>query len=336
MLSIGPHKLSSNLLLAPMAGISDLPFRTLCESFGAGLAVSEMLTSDSRLWHTTKSSLRLKHSQGKSLTSMQIAGFDPVMMAQAARLGVEKGADIIDINMGCPAKKVCNRAAGSALLRDEKQVEEILTAVVSAVEVPVTLKIRTGWCKESRNALRVAQIAEQSGIQALVIHGRTRACRFMGEAEYESIAQVKQNLSIPVIANGDINSAKKAQFVLDYTGADAIMLGRAAQGQPWIFKEIIDYLRTGSPTAALTIGEASQIILRHISELHRFYGEFLGTRIARKHMGWYFNRFASSGAHFSEDRKYRSRFNGIENANGQIEFLKAFFVQFDGDSRLAA
>ena len=245
MFQIGPHTIDSQVILAPMAGVTDLPFRRLCKRLGAGMVVSEMITADTRLWHTRKSSYRLQKDQNDSLNVVQIAGGDPEMMAEAARVNAANGAHIIDINMGCPAKKVCNVAAGSALLKDEKKVAEILQAVVNAVDIPVTLKIRTGWDKENRNAVDIAKIAENSGIQALTIHGRTRECKFKGEVEYDTIAEVKSNIQIPVIANGDIDSPEKAKQVLDYTNADAIMIGRAAQGRPWIFREINHYLETG-------------------------------------------------------------------------------------------
>lgn len=312
-----------------MAGVTDRPFRTLCRSFGAGMAVSEMVTSDQSLWNSRKSQQRLNHRGEADPISVQIAGADPDMMAAAAQTNVENGAQIIDINMGCPAKKVCNKAAGSALLRDEKLVRNILEAVVQAVEVPVTLKIRTGWCPDTRNALTVARIAEQNGIQALTIHGRTRACRYSGEAEYDTIATVVQQCNIPVIANGDITSAKKAREVLDYTGADAIMVGRGAHGSPWIFTEINHYLETGEQLQKPTIGEVAKTVNRHILALHDFYGDFLGVRIARKHMGWYFNNLP-------QGQKQKKTFNQLQETTQQLDFIHNYFHSLDANLRLAA
>lgn len=284
---IGPYTLPNRLILAPMAGVTDRPFRQLCRRLGAGLVVSEMVTSDVRLWNSRKSSLRLLHAGDPEPRSVQIAGGDPQMLAEAARKNVELGAQIIDINMGCPAKKVCNKAAGSALLRDEPLVREILQAVVGAVDVPVTLKIRTGWDRQNRNGITVAKIAEDAGITALAVHGRTRADLYTGEAEYDTIAAIKQAVSIPVFANGDIDSPQKAKAVLDATGADALLIGRAAQGRPWIFREIDHYLRTGETLPAPALIEVERILLEHLAALHAFYGELMGTRIARKHVGWY-------------------------------------------------
>jgi len=329
LLKIGPYTLASPTLLAPMAGVTDRPYRTLCRRYGAGLAVSEMVTSDQSLWHTRKSQQRLDHVGETAPRSIQIAGSDPQMMAAAAAANVENGAQIIDINMGCPAKKVCNKAAGSALLRDEKLVTDILEAVVQAVDVPVTLKIRTGWCPDTRNALTVAKIAEQSGIQALTIHGRTRACRYNGEAEYDTIAAVVQQISIPVIANGDISCAQKAHTVLQYTGADAIMIGRGAQGTPWIFSEINHFLKTGEQLAKPTIAELGTLVHEHISALHSFYGDFLGPRIARKHMGWYLQ-------HLKDASAVRKNFNQLEQSCEQLNFINAYFQSLDGNARLAA
>lgn len=329
MLKIGPYTLRNNLILAPMAGVTDQPFRNLCKQLGAGMAVSEMVTSDSRLWHSRKSRHRLDHRGESEPRTVQIAGSDPEMMAQAARFNISNGAQIIDINMGCPAKKVCNKAAGSALLKDEQLVADILSAVVQASTVPVTLKIRTGWCKDTRNAATIAAIAEDSGISALTVHGRTRACRFKGEVEYDTIAEVKQRSQIPVIANGDINNPDKAQYVLDYTGADAIMVGRAAQGKPWIFAEISHFLQTGDYRKQPTIGEIKEIAGHHLTELHRFYGDFLGLRIARKHMGWYL-------AHFPRGKEFSKDFNRLESPLEQTTQLDNFFRHLDSNERIAA
>lgn len=287
---IGPYELSNNLLLAPMAGVTDKPFRRLCSEWGAGLTVSEMVISQNHL-QTHPRTLQKTDFQGElGLRSVQILGTDPEQMAAAARLNRERGAQIIDINMGCPAKKVCSVAAGSALLRDEGRVEKILQAVVAAVDVPVTLKIRTGWDLANRNAVNVAKIAEQSGIQALTVHGRSRACKFEGRAEYDTIRAVKRAVGIPIIANGDIDSPAKASQVLDYTRADAVMIGRAAQGQPWIFRDILAELSGQKPGAPLTLRQIQTIVLQHLQALYDFYGPLPGVRIARKHISWYFAR----------------------------------------------
>jgi tRNA-dihydrouridine synthase B len=301
-----------------MAGVTDRPFRQLCRQLGAGLVVSEMVTSDTRLWNSRKSQTRLNHTGEVEPRSVQIAGGDPLMMAEAARMNVERGAQIIDINMGCPAKKVCKKAAGSALLRDEPLVANILDAVVSAVDVPVTLKIRTGWDKDNRNATRVARMAEDAGIQALAVHGRTRACAYQGQAEYDTIAAVVDTVNIPVFANGDIDSPHKAKYVLDTTGASAVMIGRAAQGRPWIFREIEHFLRTGMLIAEPSLEEIRDILCNHLSELHRFYGDFMGPRIARKHVSWYLKTLAGSG-------DFRKTFNKIENAEEQHASVQDFF-----------
>jgi tRNA-dihydrouridine synthase B len=301
-----------------MAGVTDRPFRQLCRQLGAGLVVSEMVTSDTRLWNSRKSQTRLNHTGEVEPRSVQIAGGDPLMMAEAARMNVERGAQIIDINMGCPAKKVCKKAAGSALLRDEPLVANILDAVVSAVDVPVTLKIRTGWDKGNRNATRVARMAEDAGIQALAVHGRTRACAYQGQAEYDTIAAVVDTVNIPVFANGDIDSPHKAKYVLDTTGASAVMIGRAAQGRPWIFREIEHFLRTGMLIAEPSLEEIRDILCNHLSELHRFYGDFMGPRIARKHVSWYLKTLAGSG-------DFRKTFNKIENAEEQHASVQDFF-----------
>ncbi len=315
---IGPYQLKSKVIVAPMAGVTDRPFRQLCRRLGAGLAVSEMVTSDARLWKTQKSRTRLDHHGEPEPRSVQIAGADPRMMAEAARLNVQQGAQIIDINMGCPAKKVCNRAAGSALLKDEPLVASILEAVVGAVDVPVTLKIRTGWDPMHRNANVIAHLAESIGIQALAIHGRTRACGYKGAVEYDTIRAVKESVKIPVIANGDINSPNRAKEVLAYTGADAIMIGRAAQGNPWIFREIGHYLKTGTLPPRPSIEERRDIMLDHVQNLHAFYGEYRGVRIARKHIGWYLQEH-TQGEH------WRRLINKVECTGEQLRLIRDFF-----------
>lgn len=293
MFSIGPYRLPGPVLLAPMAGVADAPFRRLCQRMGAGLTTSEMLTAKTSLWHSTKSSQRLLDDSGALPRSLQIAGADPVLMSQAARACVGRGAEIVDINMGCPAKKVCNKAAGSALLRDEKLVAEILVSVVNAVDVPVTLKIRTGWCPESRNGTAIARIAEDAGIRALAVHGRTRACRFVADAEYHSIARIVDAVDIPVIANGDIDSPEKAAQVLRDTGAQGVMVGRSTQGQPWLIREIDQYLKTGRRLPEIPLTEVLQIVSQHLEALYRFYGSYPGVRIARKHIKSYLQVLAA-------------------------------------------
>ena len=284
---IGPYELQGRVLLAPMAGVTDRPFRMLCRRFGAALAASEMLTSETRLWGSSKSRRRLDHTGEPEPRVVQIAGADPHMMAEAARRSVDQGAQVIDINMGCPAKKVCNRLAGSALLRDPPLVARILTAVVTAVNVPVTLKIRTGWSPEQRNAHTIGRMAEDSGIQALAVHGRTRCCLFDGAAEHATAAALKSQLRIPVIANGDITSARVAIDVLQRTGADAVMIGRAAQGQPWIFREVNAALNADRIVAPVAPAELRAIMCAHLESLYEFYGDETGVRVARKHLGWY-------------------------------------------------
>ena len=286
MLTIGPYKLDNALILAPMAGVTDLPFRRLCKHFKAGLVVSEMLSANPELRQSQKTRWRMDHTGECSPISVQIAGGDPEQLAEAARYNVDHGAQIIDINMGCPAKKVCRKAAGSALLKDERLVAAICTAVVKAVNVPVTLKIRTGWDTQTNNAITIAKIAEEAGIQCLAIHGRSRACKFNGEAEYDTIAAVKAMARIPIIANGDITDPLKAKRVLMQTGADGLMIGRAAQGRPWIFTEILSYLETGQLYEPPTFVQIKSWLLEHVQALHQFYGEFMGLRIARKHVGW--------------------------------------------------
>ena len=317
---IGPYTLPNQLILAPMAGVTDRPFRQLCRRLGAGLVVAEMLTSDVRLWNSRKSSLRMIHEGDPEPRSVQIAGGDPQMLAEAARANVQLGAQIIDINMGCPAKKVCNKAAGSALMKDEALVAEILHSVVSAVDVPVTLKIRTGWDRQNKNGVTVARIAEDAGISALAVHGRTRADLYTGEAEYDTIAAIKQAVSIPVFANGDIDSPRKARDVLAHTGADALLIGRAAQGRPWIFREIVHFLETGEPLPAPQLGEVEQILLEHLSALHAFYGEHMGIRIARKHVGWYLASLPGA-------RDFRGQFNRLESMDEQCANVRQFFAE---------
>ncbi len=285
-MKIGPYHLAAPLALAPMAGVTDRPFRQLCRRMGAGIAASEMVTSDIRLWNTSKSRLRLDHCGEPEPRVVQIAGFDPAMMAEAARLNVEMGAQIIDINFGCPAKKVCSRAAGSALMRDEPLVRQILAAVVAAAGIPVTLKMRTGWDRENRNAVAIARIAEAEGIAAIAVHGRTRADFFAGDAEYETVAAVKRAVRVPIFVNGDIDCAAKALKALEQSGADAVMIGRAAQGRPWIFRELRAGL-TGAVVAPPALVEVRAIMLSHLEALYSFYGESQGVRVARKHLGWY-------------------------------------------------
>ncbi|MCB5225391.1 tRNA dihydrouridine synthase DusB [Alishewanella sp. 16-MA] len=315
---IGPYQLANKVVCAPMAGVTDHTFRELCRRFGAALAVSEMLSSNPLVWQSEKSQNRMGHRQESGIRSVQIAGSDPEQMAAAARYNVEIGAHIIDINMGCPAKKVNKKLAGSALLQYPELVEQIIQAVVNAVDVPVTLKIRTGWDPDNRNGVQIARIAEDNGIQALAVHGRTKACMYKGEAEYDTIAAIKQQVSIPVMANGDITTPEKARFVLDYTGADAVMIGRAAQGRPWIFREVVHYLATGQKLAAPSVSEVQQILLEHVQGLHQLYGEHAGARIARKHVGWYLAEHDPQGV-------FRSEFNGIELALTQLDALNDYF-----------
>lgn len=314
LLKIGPYTLPGKVLLAPMAGVSDIPFRRLCQAYGAGLTTSEMLHARSELWTTRKSRLRVQGTGNDDIPhSVQIVGSEPAMMAEAARLCVANGAAIVDINMGCPAKKVCNKAAGSALLRDEQLVASILATVVAAVDVPVTLKIRTGWDSNHRNAVAIARIAESSGIQMLAVHGRTRACRFQGKAEYDTIAAVKQAVSIPVVANGDITDSDTAIAVLAHTRADGIMIGRGAQGSPWLFRQITAAL-AGDDANEPGYAEKTQCMHDHIQALHDFYGEHHGLRIARKHAGWYLDKLGLD--------LHRKDFNQLETANAQLSFLQ--------------
>ncbi|MEM0514162.1 tRNA dihydrouridine synthase DusB [Pseudoalteromonas sp. YIC-827] len=320
-MQIGPYQLENNLMVAPMAGITDRPFRQLCRSLGAGLAVSEMLSCNPKVWQTAKSMGRMDHSGESGIRSVQIAGADPELMAQAAQFNVSNGAQIIDINMGCPAKKVNKKLAGSALLQYPDLVEAIVKAVVEAVDVPVTLKIRTGWDVDNRNGVEIAAIAEHNGIQSLAVHGRTRACMYKGYAEYDTIKAIKGSVSIPVVANGDISSPQKAKQVLEYTGADAIMIGRAAQGRPWIFREIDHYLKTGEILPPPAITEVRSILMEHLVNLHQFYGEAMGPRIARKHVGWYLQTH-------DEDRQFRRVFNALETPETQVDALNEYFETY--------
>jgi tRNA-dihydrouridine synthase B len=317
---IGPYQLKNNLIVAPMAGVTDRPFRQLCKTMGAGMAVSEMVASNSLLWGSEKTRRRANHDGEVEPISVQIAGADPGMLAEAARYNVDQGAQIIDINMGCPAKKVCNVMAGSALLKDEPLVGRILDAVVGAVTVPVTLKIRTGWDRGNRNAIQIARTAEQAGVQALAIHGRTRACGFSGEAEYDTIAAVKAEVGMPVIANGDISTPERVKQVLEYTRADAVMIGRAAQGRPWMFREIQHYLATGEHLPPPEVDEIHRVLIAHLNELYQFYGEYTGVRVARKHISWYTKGLAGSAA-------FRHAVNRLETSAGQLAAVNGFFAQ---------
>ncbi|MCW8093255.1 tRNA dihydrouridine synthase DusB [Alteromonas sp. ASW11-130] len=324
---IGPYTLQNNLMLAPMAGVTDRPFRQLCKRMGAGLVVSEMLSSNPRVWNTEKSKHRMDHTGETGVRSVQIAGAEPELMANAARLNVENGAQIIDINMGCPAKKVNKKLAGSALLQHPEQVKAIICAVVAAVDVPVTLKIRTGWNTDNRNGVQIARIAQDNGIQSLAVHGRTRACMYKGEAEYETIRLIKQAVSIPVVANGDITSPQKALDVLNRTGADGLMIGRGAQGNPWIFREIQHFLETGENLPPPSLSEQHQVLSEHVNNVQGFYTGITGVRIARKHVGWYL-------AEHDTDRQFRKVFNAIEDANAQLEALEQYFQSLHSrDSR---
>jgi tRNA-dihydrouridine synthase B len=328
-MQIGPYKLRNQLVLAPMAGVTDRPFRQLCKQLGAAMAVSEMVSSNSALWGSRQTLRRMDHTGELEPRSIQIAGADPQKMAQAARFNVDHGAQIIDINMGCPAKKVCNVMAGSALLQDEALVGRILDAVVAAVEVPVTLKIRTGWEPKHKNALAVARIAEQAGVRALAIHGRTRACGYRGQAEYRTVRQVKQEISIPVIANGDITGAEKAKQVLQDTGADAVMIGRAAQGRPWIFREIEHYLTTGFHLPEPEVEEIRTIMIEHLKNLYTFYGEYTGVRVARKHIAWYSKGHRNGAA-------FRQQVNQVQSVNDQLTMTHAFFDRLEEARGMAA
>lgn len=329
-MKLGQHTLSNNLFVAPMAGVTDRPFRQLCKKLGAGYAVSEMIASNAMLWNSAKTLRRANHDGEVEPISVQIAGADPAMMAEAALLNVDRGAQIIDINMGCPAKKVCNVASGSALLKNELLVSHILEAVVTAVKkehplVPVTLKIRTGWDRDHKNALTIAQIAERSGIEMLTIHGRTKADLYRGEAEYDTIAAVKSAIKIPVVANGDINSPEKAALVLEKTGADALMIGRAAQGKPWIFREISHYLTTGEKLSAPKVAEIQKILNDHLLDHYNFYGEYVGVRTARKHIAWYCKGLKNS-------HTFRHHMNTIDDCASQLAAINTFFDSLKEDS----
>jgi len=328
-MQIGPYRIDPPLVLAPMAGVTDKPFRLLCKRLGAGLAVSEMTNADPRLWHTRKSLQRMDHAGEPEPVSVQIAGYDPAMLAEAARFNVANGAQLIDINMGCPAKKVCNVWSGSALLQDEPLVARIVKAVVDAVEVPVTLKIRTGWDRQNKNALNIARIAEDCGIAALAVHGRTRADKYEGDAEYDTITAVKAAVRIPVLANGDVNTPQQARHVLDVTGADALMIGRGAQGRPWIFREIAHYLATGELLPAPEPAAVAQILIGHLEQLYAFYGELQGLRIARKHLGWY-------AKDRPENAAFRQVVNRAETADAQLRLTRDYFAALAAGERLAA
>lgn len=329
-LTIGPYSLPNRLFLAPMAGVTDRPFRQLCRRLGAGMAVSEMITANKALWASKKSLLRANHDGEPEPRSVQIAGADPQMMAEAARHNVDQGAHIIDINMGCPAKKVCNVMAGSALLQNETLVAEIVESVVNAVDVPVTLKIRTGWDREHRNGPTIARIAEDAGIQALAVHGRTRADAYKGDAEYDTIAEIKSRIQIPVIANGDITSPQKALEVLNKTGADGLMIGRGAQGNPWIFRQILHFLDSGELLAEPEVTEIKQVLIEHLQNLYDFYGDYTGVRMARKHIAWYSKGLRNGNA-------FRQQMNQFEQPQQQLSFTREFFeqIQEQQDSQAA-
>ena len=318
LMQLGPYQLRNQVFVAPMAGVTDRPFRQLCKELGAGYAVSEMAASNPRVWASEKTSRRINHEGEMAPKAVQIAGADPVLLADAARFNVDRGAQIIDINMGCPVKKVCNNWCGSALLRDEVLVGTLLEAVALAVHVPVTLKFRTGWDRQHRNALSIARIAEQSGIAMLTLHGRTRADGYSGQAEYDTIAAVKAATRLPVVANGDIDSPQKAKYVLHYTGADAVMIGRAAQGRPWIFREIDHYLTTGELLPAPQIAEVRALMAAHLRAHYAFYGEYLGVRTARKHIGWYVRDLPGG-------EEFRQRMNRIDACDAQLSAVDAFF-----------
>ncbi len=318
---IGPYQLPNPVFAAPMAGVTDLPFRKLCKSFGAGYAVSEMVTSRKDLWASLKTSRRANHEGESSPIAVQIAGTDALMMAEAAAYNIDRGAQIIDINMGCPAKKVCNKWAGSALMQDEKLALEIITAVVRAAQphgVPVTLKMRTGWCATHKNALSIALAAQDAGVQMLTIHGRTREQGYKGVAEYDTMAEIKSRVGIPMVANGDVDSPEKAKAVLAYTQANAVMIGRAAQGRPWIFREITHFLQTGEHLAPPLIAEVRRAMLAHLMEHYTLYGEYGGARSARKHIGWYVRDLPGGEA-------FRQRMNAMEDASVQHQAVADYF-----------
>ncbi|AHG63121.1 tRNA dihydrouridine synthase DusB [Advenella mimigardefordensis] len=327
-MQIGNWSLPNPVFVAPMAGVTDRPFRQLCKQLGAGYAVSEMAASNPALWESVKTSRRLNHDGEIDPIAVQIAGADPAMLAEAAVFNIGKGARIIDINMGCPVKKVCHVASGSALLRDEDLVARILETVVAACrpfDVPVTLKTRTGWDRENRNALRIARLAENAGIAALTLHGRTRCDLYTGHAEYDTIASVKAAINIPVIANGDITDPVKAKYVLDYTGADAIMVGRAAQGNPWIFAEINHYLQTGTFLPPPSWGHMRDVLLAHLDHHYAFYGEYTGVRTARKHIGWYIGSLP-------EAELFRQQMNRLESCQAQYNAVNQWFTKLINES----
>lgn len=325
---IGPHVIEPPVILAPMAGVTDKPFRQLCRRYGAGLAVSEMTTADPRLWTTRKSRLRMDHADETGPVSVQLAGTDPAVLAAAARHAADRGVAIVDLNMGCPAKKVCNVAAGSALLQDEPLVARILAAVAAAVDIPVTLKMRTGYSRDQRNAVRIARIAEEAGIAAVAVHGRTRQDFFTGEAEYETVAAVKAAVRIPVVANGDLATPEKAVRVLRETGCDAVMLGRPALGRPWIFREVAHLLGTGHPAPPPGAVEVARTILGHVAALHAFYGEYLGVRIARKHLAWYCGDWPGG-------RAFRQAVNPVTTAREQLDVVARFLAEADARPAVA-
>ena len=324
-MQLGPFRLPNALFVAPMAGVTDRPFRKLCKRLGAGYAVSEMVTSRPDLQDSLKTSRRANHDGETAPIAVQIAGTDAQMMADAARYNIDRGAQIIDINMGCPAKKVCNRQSGSALMADEPLALAIIEAVANAVDVPVTVKMRTGPTPQQRNAVRLARLAQSAGAAMITIHGRSRACLYAGDAEYDTIAQVKQAVSIPVVANGDIDSAQKARDVLARTGADAVMIGRAAQGRPWIFREIVHFLQTGQQLAGPTAEEIHTLLTGHLQDHYAFYGEFTGVRTARKHVGWYLSGMPAW-------QGFRDDFNTLETAQAQTEAIARFFGELSGES----
>ncbi len=327
-MKIGHYQFNNKVLAAPMAGVSDAVFRKLALDFGADLAVSEMVSSNALLHESSKTRWRLQHLD-KGIRSVQLVGHDPAMMAEAAKFNVDYGAQIIDINMGCPAKKVCNKLAGSALLADEDQVKRILDAVIDAVDVPVTLKIRTGTSPDQRNGVRIAQLAQDCGIQSLVVHGRTRACRFKGDAEYETIWQIKRAVDIPVVANGDIDSPRKAKQVLELTGADAVMIGRAAQGRPWIYQQVVNYLKTGKQIAEPPIEKIGELLLYVLEKMYQLYGEYSGVRIARKHISWYTKGITQSN-------EFRKKVNLVESSAEQFKMTHAFFQHHCPEIKIAA
>ncbi len=326
---IGPYTLSSPAVLAPMAGVTDLPFRRLCRKLGAGLVVGEMIAANADLRNTRKSMQRLDHTGEPEPVAIQIAGSEPEALAECARFTVEQGAHIVDINMGCPAKKVCNKAAGSALMKDEGLVKEILHAVVEAVNVPVTLKMRTGWDVEHKNAPIIAALAQDAGIQSLAVHGRTRACAYRNTVEYDTIRTVKQSVSIPVFANGDITTPQKAVEVMEFTGADGVLIGRAAQGNPWIFRQINEFLATGKEPAQPLLADIEATLLHHLTALYDFYGDYAGLRIARKHVGWYLA--TQPGA-----SEFRRQFNQLESTDEQGASVRQFFLKLRNSKEIAA